>query len=184
METNLGLRQDLNFITEGLKFYGRFSYDAYNYHEISRLRQPELYKAEPNRDNHGDLVLRRVAEATSMEQSTVSNGNRRYYGEINLSYDRLFGEKHRVGALFFFYAQSKSDAFNSENSTENVFKAVPYRNAAFSAGLLMPMTNVILPNLISDIPVLKTSKKISASVFFRLWLSDGWCPMRNLLKTM
>ena len=132
VETNLGLRQDLNFITEGLKFYGRFSYDAYNYHEISRLRQPELYKAEPNRDNHGDLVLRRVAEATSMEQSTVSNGNRRYYGEINLSYDRLFGEKHRVGALFFFYAQSKSDAFNSENSTENVFKAVPYRNAAFS----------------------------------------------------
>ena len=49
VETNLGLRQDLNFITEGLKFYGRFSYDAYNYHEISRLRQPELYKAEPNR---------------------------------------------------------------------------------------------------------------------------------------
>ena len=49
-----------------------------------------------------------------------------------LDADRLFGEKHRVGALFFFYAQSKSDAFNSENSTENVFKAVPYRNAAFS----------------------------------------------------
>ena len=59
------MRQDLNFITEGLKFTA-FFYDAYNYHEISRLRQPELYKAEPNRDNHGDLVLRRVAEATSM----------------------------------------------------------------------------------------------------------------------
>lgn len=132
LETNLGLKQDLKFITEGLKFTGRFSYDAYNYHEVRRVRRPDLYRAERKRDNFGDLILRKVADRTPMEQTTISKGDRRYYGEINLSYDRLFGEKHRVGALFFFYAQSKSDAFESANSTENVFKAVPYRNVAFS----------------------------------------------------
>lgn len=132
LETNLGLKQELDFITKGLKFYGRFSYDAWNYHETSRLRQPDLYKAERLRDRDGNLVLRKKGDKSPMAQTTISKGDRRYYGELNLNYDRVFAEKHRVGGLLFFYMQSKTAAFNAGGELDNVFAAVPKRNVALS----------------------------------------------------
>jgi TonB-linked SusC/RagA family outer membrane protein len=127
IETNLALRQDLSFITKGLNFYGRFSYDAYNENYVDRLKNPTLYRAT-QRDAKGNLVLTKIADENPLTQTTGSWGDRRYYGEMNLSYEGVFAEKHRVGGLLLYYQQE----YARNDAGANIFAAVPKRNIALS----------------------------------------------------
>ncbi len=128
METNIGLKQNLDFITKGLNFYARFSYDAYGENYVNRLKNPDLYKAETQRDGRGDMVLTRVLEASPLKQNTGSWGDKRYYGELNLNYDQIFAEKHRVSGLLLYYQQE----YSRNDAGENIFAAIPKKNMALS----------------------------------------------------
>lgn len=133
VETNIGLTQDLGFITEGLSFSGRFSYDGYNAQRTNRMKQPALYKAERIRDMNGNLITTRIFEEKALYQSTTTTGWRRAYGELQLGYDRTFG-KHRVGGLLFYYMQSYSEmaSVGETTKTEDIFKTIPQRKIALS----------------------------------------------------
>jgi len=134
IETNIAVRQDLNFITKGLKFYGRFSYDAYNYNSIARLKTPDLYRAEKQRDNKGNLVLTRKVESSPLTQSSETRGDKRYYGEVNITYDRVFNQKHRVGGLLFYYQQefSRNENQSNEQNVTTIMRIIPRRNLSLS----------------------------------------------------
>lgn len=127
VESNIGLKQDLGFLTEGLHFQARFSYDAYNRHNIGRLTMPDLYKAERVRDMNGELITSRIIDAQPLYQTEAIYGSRRAYGEVQLGYDRSFG-RHRVGGLLFYYMQS----FSENGVGTDLFKSVPQRNMALS----------------------------------------------------
>lgn len=127
VESNIGLKQDLSFITQGLHFTGRFSYDAYNRHNLGRLKMPALYKAERVRDMEGNLITSRIIDEQSLWQTSDVYGSRRAYGEVQLAYDRAFN-KHRVGGLLYYYMQS----FSENDVDDNVFKSVPQRNMGLS----------------------------------------------------
>lgn len=129
METNVGLRQDFSFITKGLSFFARFSYDSYNYHEVARLKQPDLYKAEKQRDGRGNLILRRIQQAKPMYQESVARGDRRYYTEGQLAYDNVFAGKHRVSGLMR-YTQEETTV---NDAGADIFKAIPKRYLALAA---------------------------------------------------
>lgn len=133
METNVGLKQDLSFITEGLQFTGRFSYDAYNTQTTLRLTMPDLYRAEKIRDMNGDLITTRMVNDTPLHQSSTASGWRRTYGELQLIYNRAF-KKHRVGGLLYFYMQSYSEqqTRTDSNAASDLFRTVPQRNMALS----------------------------------------------------
>lgn len=133
VETNIGITQDLSFITEGLSFTGRFSYDGYNDQRTNRETLPALYKAERVRDMNGDLITTRIFEEKPLHQSTTTTGWRRAYGELQLCYDRTFG-KHRVGGLLFYYMQSFSEmaSVGDTAETKEIFKTIPQRNIALS----------------------------------------------------
>ena len=127
VESNIGLKQDLSFITEGLHFTGRFSYDAYNRHNLGRLKRPALYKAERVRDMEGNLITSRIMDEVSLYQVSNVYGSRRAYGELQLGYDHAFG-KHRVGGLLYYFMESFS-----ENDVEgSIFKSVPRRKLGLS----------------------------------------------------
>lgn len=128
METNIALRQDLSFITEGLNFYGRFSFDTYNDNFVERLKNPTLYKAETQRDAKGRMVLTKVRDANPLTQKTGSWGDKRYYTEANLSYEKLIAEDHRVGGLLLYYQQE----YGRNDAGDNIFAAVPTKNMALS----------------------------------------------------
>ncbi|TKG91882.1 TonB-dependent receptor [Puteibacter caeruleilacunae] len=128
LETNISIDQKLDFITEGLSFTGRFSYDTYNYNTISRLIMPELYRAEKQRDKNGELVLRKVVDSSPLSQSTGAWGDKRFYTEASLNYNRLFNETHRIGGLLFYYQQE----YSRNDSGGDVLKAIPKRNQALS----------------------------------------------------
>ncbi len=128
LETNVALRQNLDFITPGLNFYGRFSFDTYGYNDVNRATLPDLYSVERRRDSKGRMVLRRQMAGFPLAQSTSSWGDRRYYGELNVSYDRVFNSVHRVTGLLLYYQQD----YARNDAGSNVFKAVPKRNLALS----------------------------------------------------
>ena len=128
METNIRLEQDLDLITQGLKFVGTFAFDTYNENEIKRIKTPELWEAEKYRDPDGNLILKRVQTAQLMGQESTTKGNKRYYTEASLSYSRLFNQKHRFGAFAMVYLQEKSDT----NLGTDIIESIPKRNLAYS----------------------------------------------------
>ncbi|WP_423130171.1 SusC/RagA family TonB-linked outer membrane protein [Gaoshiqia sp. Z1-71] len=128
VETNITLEQKLDFITPGLLFAGTFSFDNTNVNTITRSKNPELWLAERRRDANGDLVMKRVREASLMSQSGSASGERRYYTEARVQYDKTIDAKHRLGGLLMYYQQERSSTINSND----VKASIPYRNMAFS----------------------------------------------------
>lgn len=106
IQSNLTLEQKLDFITQGLKFVGRFGFDTWNKNNIDRIKWPEQYKAQRFRDENGNLVFDRVTEDQKMKQTSSAEGNRNEIFEAELHYDRGFKE-HHVGGLLKFNQDSK-----------------------------------------------------------------------------
>ena len=109
----MALEQDLKFITEGLKFSGVFAFDTYNKNTIVRSKEEELWEAESYRDEKGQLVLKRLQNASAMSQRKEVSGDKRYYLQASLDYSRLFAQKHRVGAFAMVYQQETSAMYLS-----------------------------------------------------------------------
>ncbi len=131
VETNITLEQKLDFIIPGLLFSGTFSFDNKNVNTITRSKNPELWLAERRRDAKGNLVMKRVKEASLMSQSGASSGERRYYTEAKIQYDQLVDGKHRIGGLLMYYQQERASTINSDD----VKASIPYRNMALSGRL-------------------------------------------------
>lgn len=129
MESSVALEQDLKFITEGLKFAGVFAFDTYNNNIIKRSKGQELWEAEPQRDDKGQLVLKRVQNASAMNQEKEVSGDKRYYLQASLDYSRLFAQKHRVGAFAMIYQQETTD-INFKD--DDLMGSIPHRNLAYS----------------------------------------------------
>lgn len=101
IQSNLTLEQKLDFITQGLKFVGRFGFDTWNKNNIDRIKWPEQYKAQRFRDENGNLVFDRITEEQKMKQTSSAEGNRNEIFEAELHYDRGFKEHHVSGLLKF-----------------------------------------------------------------------------------
>jgi len=107
LQTTVTLEQDFNFITKGLKFYGRFGYDTNSNNWIRRMKWPEGWQAERQRDSNGELVFHRTMTEQLMTQRSSSVSDRKEYFEWQLSYDRTFAQQHHVGAVVK-YTQDKT----------------------------------------------------------------------------
>ena len=98
IQTNISLEQKLDFITKGLRFEGRFGFDTSNQSEINRIRMPETWRAQRDRDDDGNLVFKQQNAEKPMEQTSSSSGERREFLEAFLQYNRAF-KAHHVGAI-------------------------------------------------------------------------------------
>ncbi len=132
METNVTLKQDLKFITQGLKFTGRFAFDTYGNQNVIRSKNPDLYYAEPQRDSNGNLIMRKIASANPLSQSSSNSGNRRTYLEGAMNYERFFNNAHRVTGLLMYYQEELA---NSADVGTNIKLGIPKRHMALSGRL-------------------------------------------------
>ncbi len=128
METNIGVEQNLNFITPGLNFYGVFAFDTDNRNTIIRSKLPEIWVAQNYRDQDGSLILRRINNEELMTQTSATEGNKRYYLQAQLDYSRLLLENHRVGVFAMAYLQ---EVMNT-NLGEDIIASIPKKNLAYS----------------------------------------------------
>ena len=105
IQTNITLEQKLDFITKGLSFVGRFGFDTNNGSNIRRMKMPELYKANKQRNEAGELVFNRIAAEQKMSQESGSSGSRYEYLEAELHYNRGFKD-HNIGATLKYNQNS------------------------------------------------------------------------------
>lgn len=120
----LSLTQDFSeFITPGLKANIKFSWDAYNGSILNRKISPSTYYAT-GRDKDGKLQFVKNNDGSDYMTLVRSNsGSRTINLEASVNYDRLFDEKHRVGAMFLFNMRDYTDNFPA-----NYIAAFAYKN--------------------------------------------------------
>lgn len=113
IQSNIGLSQDLGFITSGLKFNGKVSLDYDGNYSTLRNHWPSLYYAT-GRDQDGNLIYNTSVSGSPELQDPVkqddgSKSYRKIYIEGSLNYARTFKEKHTVGGMFL-YMQKEQQA--------------------------------------------------------------------------
>lgn len=117
LQTDLTLNYNASAITKGLKSSVKFSYDAYSYNNIMRLRSGDSWTIIPPGRNPetGDLVLQKTYTGSKdLSYNKSAGGNRRIYFQASLNYDRQFGD-HGIGAMVLYNQQDyqNGDATNS-----------------------------------------------------------------------
>lgn len=122
LQTTVNLEQDLKFITEGLKFYGRFGFDTYTDNNDTNYKWPEAWIAERQRTSTGELLFTKTDNEVLMSNSSWSNGQRKEYLEAELHYNRTFGD-HMVGAIMK-YTQDKITNNSPNNHSDQYDRIV------------------------------------------------------------
>lgn len=106
IQTNITLEQNLDFVTKGLRFLGRFGYDTNNHNWITREKNPELWRAMRYRSPEGEMIFERVREEMKMTQNSGSNGDRREFFEWELHYSNRI-DRHRFGGIVKYNQSAK-----------------------------------------------------------------------------
>lgn len=127
IRSNIRLKQDLDFITKGLKFTSMFSFDAYNWNNLNRTRNVQTYYAS-GRDEEGNLITELVDQGSDVLGFNQSRGgNRKFYTESAINYSRTFGENHDISGMLLYY---QSDYINADAG--DLVSSIPFRLRGFS----------------------------------------------------
>ncbi len=117
------LNQDLSFLLPGLNFKGFFSFDNYNNTTQQRRKLSTTYSVAGVDDETGDIIAKEVNKGQEfLGYSTFSTSTRAIESKLQLNYDQVFDEKHRVGGMLMYYQR---DYINS--SAGSSILALPYR---------------------------------------------------------
>ncbi|WP_206082116.1 SusC/RagA family TonB-linked outer membrane protein [Maribellus sediminis] len=124
------LEQDLDFITEGLKFRGMASVRNYSMNENAREFTPFYYgMAEVETEDGIQHELYQIQEGTEyLNDPVVQNqANSSFYFELVTQYNRVFGDKHDIGGLLVF---TRKESMNTLGG--NAYSTLPSRNLGLS----------------------------------------------------
>jgi TonB-linked SusC/RagA family outer membrane protein len=127
----MSINQNLSAITEGLKLRVQGAYNRDGKLEENRYRIPDLYRAE-GRNSKGELVTRKIVDATEVYYLHTVQGFRKYHFEGILNYDRVFGSRHRTSGLIYYYM---SDQQKTEDMTFSSLSGIPVRYQGISSRL-------------------------------------------------
>ena len=124
---NIGVKQDLNMITEGLSVQATGSWDSQTLFGESRYSMPALYLAR-ERNQNGELMLSQQVTEQSVQYNSEAWNWRKLYFDAKVNYDRAFGD-HRVGGLLFYYLESttESGAVSSMNAIAKRYQSLSGR---------------------------------------------------------
>ena len=128
LQNNVSLEQDLKFITQGLKFIGRFGYDTYNYNYINHSQQPERWYANGRDKDTGEIIFDKIKDKVDMHQSSGNDGSRRIFLDLLLSYNRSFGKNNTGANLKYTYDNSIA----TQNIGEDIKNGVARKNMALA----------------------------------------------------
>lgn len=127
----IGLKQDFDEWVKGLKAGIKFSWDAVTSQTQSFNGTPEQYTVAGRDPETGELMLNLVKEGqNSLSYSKSSSAQRTTYLEGSVTYDRVFGGRHRVGGLFLYNQMERVVMLASD-----ILDAIPYRSQGIAARL-------------------------------------------------
>jgi len=124
IQTNVTLEQNLRFITPGLRFVGRFGYDTNNKNYIRRMKWPEGWIAERQRESNGDLRLKRTINEQLLTQRADGTGDRAETLQGELHYSKTI-KSHTLGGILQYTQEKKVNTTNFPDSVMLSGKMVP-----------------------------------------------------------
>ncbi|WP_349314050.1 TonB-dependent receptor [Chitinophaga sp. MM2321] len=133
---SVALSRKLDFITPGLKVKGLFTFENYGAINVAEDQDFDSYRYKSVPGGEGTYTQHRAA--TSLQYSGSNSGERYYYYDVKLMYDRDFG-KHAVSGLFLFNRNYRSQSGYLPRVYEGYVGRVAYNYAAkyyleFNAG--------------------------------------------------
>lgn len=128
IRSNLRVTQDLSMFVEGLRASGMFAFDINAQNSLNRGRTLPTYFAT-GRDADGNLMTEISGEGSEDLGYSLSRfGDRRFYAEASLNYNRMFADRHEVGGLLLF---NQSDYSDATSRVTTYTAAIPYRQRNF-----------------------------------------------------
>ena len=120
----IGVTQKLDMLVEGLTANAKFSWDAWNTQTQSRTKEPQQFHAT-GRDEEGNLIFGApiYTGSESLSYGASAQSDITTYLEASLTYNHVFAEKHRVGALLLYNHKIRRYAYGGDAST-----SLPYKN--------------------------------------------------------
>ncbi len=103
IQSTIKLEQKLDFITKGLKWMGRVSFDSYSNYSMTRSKTFSGFYAT-GRDENGSLIFDQVKKGNESlsDPDESSSGDKKIYIETQLNYNRLFADKHLVNGMLLY----------------------------------------------------------------------------------
>lgn len=131
MDAQFEVKQDLSFITEGLKLRGLYNTSRYSYFDVNRYFDPYYYNVSSYDKKTNEYHIGLLNEKSNpTEYLQYSEGNKDVeattYMEAAVSYNRAFGV-HDVSGLLVFQQREKVKA-----NTGTLQKSLPSRNQGLS----------------------------------------------------
>ncbi|MDR1222208.1 MAG: TonB-dependent receptor [Tannerella sp.] len=127
----MSLNQDLSSVLDGLKLRVQGAYNRDGSLAETRFAIPALYRAD-GRNNKGVLLTRRIVDERTVTYVHSVQAYRKFHLESTLNYDHLFGNRHRVGGLIYYYM---SDQQNTKDLTLSSLSGIPVRYQGLSSRL-------------------------------------------------
>ncbi|MES2652802.1 MAG: TonB-dependent receptor [Bacteroidota bacterium] len=126
--SNLRLTQDLNGLVKGLTATAMIAFDGTNSNSIKRSKRESTYFLRDvnnpfKADGSLDLITSFTSTANYLSYEPARGGNRKFYTEGAINYDRAFG-KHRVGGLALGYTEDRSEPFAGDFTSSIPFRQV------------------------------------------------------------
>ena len=127
MHAQFELKQDLSFITKGLRIRGLASTTRYAFFESNRHYNPFWYVIGGYDNRTKEYTLRCLNSTTGTEYLSFSQGGKTVTATNNfeaaLNYDRIFGKKHGVSGLLVGTARNYMNG-----NAGSLIASLPHRN--------------------------------------------------------
>ncbi|MDR2038043.1 MAG: TonB-dependent receptor [Bacteroidales bacterium] len=127
------VKQDLNFLTDGLSFRGMLNISRLSQFSVNRFYNPYYYQISTYNYQTGEYTLRNTNEDSATdylgygEPTGDKVTNSTFYFEGMVNYNRTFAEKHDVSALLVYIARQSLNA-----NTSSLQLSLPSRNIGLS----------------------------------------------------
>jgi TonB-linked SusC/RagA family outer membrane protein len=131
INSNITLEQKLDFLTQGLKFIGRYGYDTFNFNYIQRRKNPEMWRAERQRNSEGRVVFNRLVPERLLAQYSSALGDRKEFVEAELSYGKNFSD-HSIGSVLKY---TQDNYVNTSSIGSDIMEGVARRHQGLAGNL-------------------------------------------------
>lgn len=130
--SNLRVTQDIGALVKGLSATAMIAFDATNTNSIKRSKRESTYFLRDinnpyKADGSLDLIQTFTSSQNYLTYEPGRGGNRKFYTEASLNYDRSFG-KHRVGGLVLGYSDDRTEPFAGDFTS-----SIPFRQLGLAA---------------------------------------------------
>lgn len=135
--TQIVLTQKLDFFLKGLSAKGTFAFDYYNnamqyYRRNAQTSSIDNYLPAEDRFTYST----RFKGQDNLHYQREVDSNRAVEAKLQLIYDNLFNDVHRIGAMFMYHQREKVDAVKTNlggGASTAIIQSLPYRKQGIAA---------------------------------------------------